>query len=160
MQEVLSVTHIISGGQTGADQGGLAAGVTLGLSTGGWAPAGWRTEAGPAPGLARLGLREHNSDGYSGRTAANIRDSDGTLIVAAKSSSGSRLTARLAQQARKPCLWLSVAEIQEDAVEARETLRDWLAKNRIRVLNVAGNRESVAPGIARITHDLLVAALA
>lgn len=44
---------IISGGQTGADQGGLDAGKALGLKTGGLMPKGWRTEAGPRPGHER-----------------------------------------------------------------------------------------------------------
>jgi hypothetical protein len=39
---------VISGGQTGADQGGLRATRACGIPTGGWAPRGWLTEAGPA----------------------------------------------------------------------------------------------------------------
>ena len=45
---------IISGGQTGADQGGLLAARKSGIQTGGWCPLGWRTELGPAPWLAVL----------------------------------------------------------------------------------------------------------
>ena len=48
----MTLTTIISGGQTGADQAGLLAAQALGLQTGGWAPHGWRTDAGPAPWLA------------------------------------------------------------------------------------------------------------
>jgi len=43
--------RIITGGQIGADQGALRAARAAGIATGGWAPAGWETEAGPAPEL-------------------------------------------------------------------------------------------------------------
>jgi len=42
-----SVAKIISGGQTGADQGGLNAGLLLGIETGGTAPPRFMTDAGP-----------------------------------------------------------------------------------------------------------------
>ena len=37
---------IVSGAQTGVDQGGLLAAIDLGLEWGGWVPKGWRTEIG------------------------------------------------------------------------------------------------------------------
>jgi hypothetical protein len=52
------IERVISGGQTGADQGGLRAAQACGIPTGGWAPRGWLTEAGPAPWLADWGLVE------------------------------------------------------------------------------------------------------
>ena len=159
MQEAISVTRIISGGQTGADQGGLAAAVTLGLATGGWAPKGWRTDTGPAPWLARLGLQEHPSASYPPRTRANVESSDGTLVVSARRSAGTDLTIRLAQQCRKPLLVISLDDVKEDLWSEATAVQAWIRKFGIQVLNVAGNRESVAPGIARVTHDLLVAAL-
>ena len=50
--------RVISGGQTGADQTGLHAARACGIPTGGWAPRGWLTEAGPAPWLEEWGLVE------------------------------------------------------------------------------------------------------
>jgi hypothetical protein len=89
----VNLTKIISGGQTGADQGGLLAGEDLGLATGGWAPLGWRTDEGPRPDLGtRFGLREDHSRYYSQRTRRNVRDSDGTLIMGDPTSPGSRFT--------------------------------------------------------------------
>ena len=41
-----SELKIVSGGQTGADRGGLEAAIHLGLDWGGWAPKGWRAEDG------------------------------------------------------------------------------------------------------------------
>jgi hypothetical protein len=154
----MAVQRIISGGQTGADQGGLAAGVTLDLATGGMAPRGWKTEAGPAPWLADLGLEEHVSYQYPPRTLANVRDSDGTLLVGNPSSRGSKLTLKLAKQAGKP-VYLLVTEPKRDLTRHVEPFRKWLLQHGVRVLNVAGNRESVAPGLGRTTHDFLVQVL-
>ena len=44
---------IISGGQTGADQAGIAAAVKHGLDVDGWAPKNWMTEDGPDPQLSK-----------------------------------------------------------------------------------------------------------
>jgi hypothetical protein len=41
------IVKVISGGQTGADQGGLVAARTLKIETGGTAAKGWLTEDGP-----------------------------------------------------------------------------------------------------------------
>ncbi len=40
---------IVSGGQTGVDQGALEAAVDLGVGWGGWVPKGWRAENGTVP---------------------------------------------------------------------------------------------------------------
>ncbi len=40
---------IVSGGQTGVDQGALEAALDLGLVWGGWVPKGWRAENGTVP---------------------------------------------------------------------------------------------------------------
>ena len=155
----MRVRKIISGGQTGADQGGLAAGLALGLPTGGWAPRGWKTERGSQPQLLRdLGLQEYPEWGYPPRTRANIRDSDGTLLIGNPSSRGSRLTARVARQAGKP-LYQIVTEPGRDLSRHVAPFREWILAHQIQVLNVAGTRESVAPGLGEMTRDFLVRAL-
>lgn len=62
------ISKIISGGQTGADQGGLSAAIILNIKTGGTAPKGYRTQAGSASWLNKLGLLEHSSSDYAPRT--------------------------------------------------------------------------------------------
>src|SRR5262249_29141313 len=74
-----ALEKIISGGQTGVDQGALCAARKAGFPTGGWAPKGWLTERGPAPWLAELGLLQHASPSYPLRTRANVAASDATL---------------------------------------------------------------------------------
>jgi hypothetical protein len=117
---------IISGGQTGADQGGLRAARRRGIPTGGWAPAGFLTENGPEPSLAdEFGLQECDG-GYDERTVLNAEWGDGTVIFARDlESNGSRLTLMALEEAGKP----------------------YLLNPAPKALNVAGNRESLAPGI-------------
>ena len=74
-----------------------------------------------------------------------MRDSDATLILATEPlTGGSELTRRLAEQLGRPCLVLDPRR-----ENARPPLVDWLVEHRVGVLNVAGPRESTAPGI----HD-------
>lgn len=97
------IGKIISGGQTGVDQAALRAAKACGIPTGGWAPKGFRTEAGPAPWLADFGLREHASADYPVRTRANCRDAGLTLILITRESElarGTALTLRFAQASR------------------------------------------------------------
>jgi hypothetical protein len=48
------ITKIISGGQTGADQGALYAAIGLDIPHGGWVPKGGKTEGGPVKLLSIL----------------------------------------------------------------------------------------------------------
>jgi hypothetical protein len=50
------IAGIITGGQTGADQAAVRAGHAAGIPTGGFAPKGWLTEDGPAPGSLATAL--------------------------------------------------------------------------------------------------------
>lgn len=144
------ITTIISGGQTGADQGGLAAALALGLDTGGVCPAGWRTERGADPSLAALGVTCHPSADYPPRTRANVAQADGTVWFGATLSVGYRCTWQAALAAHKPFL----------ANPSLRSFRAWVETQRIRVLNVAGNRESKNPGIFERTREFLIEALA
>lgn len=56
------VEKIISGGQTGADRGGLDAAIALGIPHGGWCPKGRRAEDGKVP--KRYRLRETSGANY------------------------------------------------------------------------------------------------
>src|SRR5262245_8934917 len=95
--------RIISGGQSGADHGGLLAARELGIPTGGTAPRGWQTETGPQESLLKsFGLVESREPGYPARTRQNVQDADGTLLVGEYRSGGSALTANVAREAGKP----------------------------------------------------------
>jgi hypothetical protein len=70
---------IISGGQTGVDRGALDAALELGVDCGGWCPAGRLAEDGPIPD--HYPVVELANAGYAERTARNVADADGTLII-------------------------------------------------------------------------------
>ena len=143
------IRKIISGGQTGADIGGLVAGKLLGLKTGGTAPKGWITEDGPNYLLGFMYGLSEGPPGYRERTKINIADSDATLILGNVNSPGSKLTLETCEEQGK--LYLVNPEPLE--------LTAWLENYDIRVLNVAGNRESKNPGIGVRTIQLLSQAL-
>ncbi len=152
----MGVKLIISGGQTGVDQAALRAAKTLGIPTGGYAPAGWLTEDGPAPWLAEYGLTQCDEPGYPPRTRANIQRADATLLLVwgavGHRSSGSRLALKLALQAGKPITTIDLTR-SPDVPWALHLLPD------VRVLNVAGNRESLRPGLIGSTAETFLAAL-
>lgn len=150
---------IVSGGQTGADKGGLKAARLLDLNTGGWAPLGWRTELGSDPGLADFGLLEApGNSSYHVRTAWNVRDSDGTLIFGDVRSAGSSLTLDNCLKQKRP--FHLEAWRPGDRSPDVTAFQAWLAKHDIEVLNVAGNRESRARGIEAAVISLLLRSLA
>lgn len=144
------IHKIISGGQTGADQGGLAGAKQVGITTGGTAPKGYRTDEGNNPGLLRdiYGLKESGSWGYPPRTALNVKQSDGTVWFGNVTSPGGKLTKRLCEDNHKPFL--------ENPTAAG--LLAWAEANGIRVLNVAGNRERSKPGIHDYVRYLIASA--
>jgi hypothetical protein len=133
---------VVSGGQTGVDRAALDAALAAGLPAGGWCPRGRRAEDGPIPD--RYPLRETPAAEYRVRTEWNVRDSDGTLILTEGPLTGGTLaTAEFARDwYRRPLLVLDLGA-SPDAT----TVLDWIAAQRIEVLNVAGPRESKCPGI-------------
>ena len=146
--------RVEAGGQTGADIGGLAGARRAGIPTGGVAPKGYRTEKGPQPeALKAFGLIEDDSENYGTRTEKNVANTDATIIFALKPrSEGTVKTIRSCTAARRPFLVVNPFEDCQGEVEA------FLAEYRPKALNVAGNRESVAPGIAKRVAGIIAAA--
>jgi hypothetical protein len=141
----LPVRQIVSGGQTGVDRAALDVALELGIACGGWCPKGRLAEDGPIP--ERYPLRETRSTRYARRTLCNVRDSDATLIVAHEPlGGGTAYTERCVRELERPLL-----VVAPDATDAASLarVRRWLIENEVEVLNVAGPRESGAPG----THE-------
>jgi len=143
---------IISGGQTGADKGGLQAALNLGLPTGGTAPANYRTERGPDPTLRKFGLVAQGT--YKERTIANVCNSDATVIFITKPSPGSQLTINQCRRLGRP--YLIVDPFSEAAVQM---VADFIRTVRPGIINIAGHRESICIGIHDRVVDVLSNAL-
>ncbi len=140
---------IVSGGQTGVDRAALDAAAECGLPRGGWCPRGRKAEDGALD--RRYPLTETPSASYSERTRWNVRDSDGTLIVTAGApTGGTALTVRAARETQRP---LHVVDL--DAAFSVDEVVWWIRATGIAVLNVAGPRESGAPGIYRRSSGFL-----
>lgn len=151
----MTLKRVISGGQTGADQGGLLAAEAEGVKTGGWAPAGYRTEDGPNPALADYGLVEHDNPNYAARTAANVMEADATLIFGRRSR-GSVLTEALCTAYNKPFLWVPWTKTETEALYPSPTsVLKFLTPLKVKTLNIAGNRESVNPGVGDFVDNFV-----
>jgi hypothetical protein len=137
------LNKIVTGGQTGADQAAWRAAKLFSVPTAGWMPRGFLTEDGPRPEFAQaFGAAELPTETAAARTERNVRDSDGTLWFGETTSAGAHDTIAACRKFMKPCLpvWPSAA-FEPSHVAA------WIVESKISVLNVAGNRESVEPGI-------------
>ena len=152
-----NLKKIVSGGQTGADRAALDVAMALGLETGGWVPHGRRAEDGRIP-VRYSGLVETDTESYQTRTALNVRDSDATLIFSFdEPTGGTALTLRLARSSGKPFLAVDLELL--DTEDAAERVRKWLAETDVRVLNVAGPRQSGEPRITAAVTSVLRSAL-
>jgi hypothetical protein len=148
------ITRIMSGGQTGVDRGALDAAIASGIAHGGWCPRGRRAEDGVIP--AHYALRETDSDEYEERTQQNVLDADGTLVlVNGPPRDGTLLACRTAERHGKPLLVVDCTP-----PVALAPIQSWLVANDVRVLNVAGPRESRHPGIGEQAEAVILALLA
>lgn len=144
------ILRIISGGQTGSDRGALDACLALGIPHGGFCPSGRKAEDGVIP--ACYNLIEHESEGYPARTAANVESSDGTVIFTMGAMTpGSRLTMNICKNLGKP--WLHV-DLSTPG-KKHDIILYFIMSNFITILNVAGSRESSAPGIQDCVETIM-----
>ena len=99
----MRLRKIVSGGQTGVDRAALDAAMAHDVPVGGWCPKGRRAEDGVIP--ERYPLKETPSDAYEQRTAWNVRDSDGTLLITDGAlEGGTALTMQEAKRQGRPVL--------------------------------------------------------
>lgn len=151
--------RIISGGQTGVDRAGLVAAMTYCIPIGGWLPKGRLAEDGVVP--EDFYDMQECEGGYRERTRANVRSAHATLILSDRFpiTGGTAYTAELAKEMGRPYKIVNL-----DADDAAKQVRDWmlsledsLGKELKKIiLNVAGPRESVSPGIFAKAKKVLV----
>ncbi len=147
MQSVLAESSlrlwIVTGGQTGVDRAALDTALSLFLPVRGWCPKGRLAEDGKIPAV--YPLQKTTSTEYAVRTEWNVRDSDATLLLAyGPLAGGTKLTADLAHKYNRPALIIDALSFNGNDF-AR--FWSWIRKHNIRILNVAGPRESAQPGV-------------
>lgn len=142
---------IVSGGQTGADRAALDFAIKHGLPHGGWCPKDRRAEDGMID--RRYQLDETSTKNYSQRTEMNVKHSNGTVIftLSPTLTGGSKKTAEFARKHGKPWIHLRPGKERVPATELLQFIR----KNRIRTLNVAGSRASKEPQICGFVESVL-----
>lgn len=105
----MPIKIIVSGGQTGADRGGLEAAIHCKVPHGGWCPKGRKAEDGVIP--EKYQLQETTASGYLKRTEQNVIDSDATIIFTiGEISGGSLKTLEFAEIHNKPVLHIDIGE--------------------------------------------------
>ncbi len=162
----MSIIRIVSGGQTGADRGGLEAAIYCNLPHGGWCPKGRKAEDGVIP--SRYGLMEMTSSEYLARTEANVVDSDCTVVFTfGPADGGSLRTLEFCQKHGKPWHHVNFRITRQEA--AVREIANWLSGGEDGdydyytaqppekcVLNVAGSRESKSPGIQEAVIEVMI----
>src|SRR6266480_6240028 len=136
------ILKVISGGQTGVDRGALDAALAFEVECGGWCPAERLAEDGTIP--EHYPVVELANAGYAARTARNVADSDGTLIISnGEPIGGTRETIDRCVEMDKPHLIIDHAKIPTN--EIVELVLRFVGDHHIRLLNVAGPRASQWP---------------
>jgi Circularly permutated YpsA SLOG family len=130
---------IISGGQTGVDRAALDVALRHGIESGGWCPTGRLDEFGTIPD--RYPIQELESGGFTERTLQNVKDSDGTVIIyPGKLTGGTEQTVRFCIEQQRPHLLVDAFSVSGE--DAANLIGEFVGKNKIDILNVAGPRQS------------------
>ncbi len=130
---------IVSGGQTGVDRAALDVALKHGIECGGWCPAGRLDEFGRIPD--QYPVQELQAGGFTERTLQNVKDSDGTVVIfSGKIAGGTKQTVRFCIELGRPHQLIDASKFSD--AEAAKLVRDFVRKNRVDILNIAGPRQS------------------
>ncbi|MBS0205743.1 MAG: putative molybdenum carrier protein [Planctomycetes bacterium] len=147
----MTLTKIISGGQTGVDRGALDAALSRSFPCGGWCPTGRLAEDG------RIDLKyplEELPGGYKARTIQNIVDTDGTVVIYfGQLEGGTQLTVMQCMRRHKPYKLIDADVVS--AACAAGLVADFIAAHNVETLNVAGPRQSKAPHAQTYAFDVV-----
>lgn len=149
MVKAIKKIIIVSGGQSGVDRAALDFALENGIKCSGWCPAERWAEDGMI--ALKYPLNETTSKDPAVRTRLNVEQSDATLIIyRGEMDEGTRLCQHTAQEINKPLFIFDLA-----SPPATESFQQWVNANSIKRLNIAGPRESNAPGIYKASKILL-----
>lgn len=152
------IVRVRSGGQSGVDRGALDAARAVGVGIAGWCPSGgWAEDLPVPPGLLidYPELTPTPSDDVNQRTEWNVRDSHATLILRRPDdfpSKGTDFTIGCAGAYGRP-YFVAIDHTVEE-------VWGWLTQFGAGLtVNVAGPRESEAPGAYQRSRDFVEALL-
>jgi hypothetical protein len=133
---------IISGGQTGVDRAALDFALRHGIQCGGRCPARRLDEFGKIPD--HYPIQELQGGGFTERTLQNVKDSDGTVVIyPVELCGGTEQTVRFCVDLKRPHQLIDALRVGTE--DAAELIADFVRKNKIDILNVAGPRQSEWP---------------
>ena len=133
---------IISGGQTGVDRAALDVALRHGIECGGWCPAGRLDEFGKIPD--HYPIQELPGGGFTERTLQNVKDSDGTVVVYCDHlRGGTAQTVNFCLELKRPHELIDGSKLSAEG--AAKLIGDFVRKNKIDILNVAGPRQTEWP---------------
>lgn len=144
---------IISGGQTGVDRGALEACIDMNFPYGGYVPKGRLAEDGKIPKKFK-NLKEMCTKDYPARTYENALASDGTIIFIQEHfgiGKGSLLTQDICVRLNKPHIIFNLKQNEYTLLVVLAFIEIF----KIKVLNMAGSRESSSPGIQKRTRKFV-----
>lgn len=159
----MALERVISGGQTGVGRAALDAAIhRMVYDWGGWVQRGKLAEDGQIPeeyfnstSVSR-GLEECDSSRPARRTALNIADSDATMVLRFSGggrvlSPGTKLTIKICRDKGKPYRIFDPSKVKSvpRAVQwiCEQKILDGEEERGIKILNIAGPKESKFPGI-------------
>jgi Circularly permutated YpsA SLOG family len=138
----LKALKIISGGQTGVDRAALDVAFRHGIECGGRCPAGRLDEFGKIPD--HYPVQELQGGGFTERTLQNVKDSGGTVVIYCDHlGGGTAQTVRFCVGLKRPHELIDASKISAEG--AAELIGNFVRKNQIGILNVAGPRQSEWP---------------
>ena len=138
----MKALKIISGGQTGVDRAALDVALRNGIECGGWCPAGRLDEFGKIPD--HYPIQELQGGSFTERTLQNVKDSDATVVVYCDHlRGGTAQTVNFCLQLKRPHELIDASKISAEG--AARLIGDFVDKNKVNILNVAGPRQSEWP---------------
>ena len=148
----MTLSKIMSGGQTGVDRGALDAALNQGFPCGGWCPAGRMAEDGPID--LKYPLEELSGAGYKARTIQNIIDADATVVIYfGQLEGGTQLTVLQCMRRHKPYKLVDAEVVA--APSAARLVIEFIAAHNVGTLNVAGPRQSKSPMAQAYAFDVV-----
>jgi len=134
------------------DRGALDAALEHRFPCGGWCPPGRLAEDGAIP--LTYPVTEMDHGGYEQRTRRNVLESDGTVVIYfGYLEGGTEYTAQQCRLVGKPHILIDADETPQ--VRAADLIASFAKAYSVGTLNVAGPRQSKAPGAHAYAYKVI-----